>query len=238
MVLLGDSSVGKTSLVHRFTSGSFNPHSANTIGAAFISKEYTHKNRTVKFEIWDTAGQERYKSLTPMYYRNALVALVCFDLSLPESSFERAKYWIDQLLTMGPSDIRIFVVGNKLDMIRNAEANVEANVEELIGNVEDLTGNDDKATGNDDNVTRNANNMTGIVNHLHLLPLIEEYCNDKRIVMTKTSAKLGTGITELFDSIVDGIDQQSFDNHSQQVASEVPEEGVLLNFRDNAARCC
>lgn len=121
IVLLGDSSVGKTSLVHRFTTDSFDPHLANTIGAAFISKEHTSKDRTIKFEIWDTAGQERYKSLTPMYYRNAKVALVCFDLSLPGESFERARYWIDQLAVLGPPDIKIKVVGNKEDLAPDAD---------------------------------------------------------------------------------------------------------------------
>lgn len=119
VVLLGDSSVGKTSLVHRFTTDCFEPHLANTIGAAFISKEYKCPNspdsRTVKFEIWDTAGQERYKSLTPMYYRNAKTALVCFDMSSTDS-FERAKYWIEQLSLLGPPDINIKVVGNKMDL--------------------------------------------------------------------------------------------------------------------------
>ncbi|SGZ55518.1 CIC11C00000004617 [Sungouiella intermedia] len=122
IVLLGDSSVGKTSLVHRFTTDSFDPHLANTIGAAFISKEHTASNRSIKFEIWDTAGQERYKSLTPMYYRNSKVALVCFDMSLPDESFERARYWIEQLAILGPPDIKIKVVGNKEDL--GAEANL------------------------------------------------------------------------------------------------------------------
>lgn len=121
IVLLGDSSVGKTSLVHRFTSGSFDPHLANTIGAAFILKDHTAQDRTVKFEIWDTAGQERYKSLTPMYYRGAKVALVCFDLSLPTESFVRARYWIEQLGVLGPPDITIKVVGNKEDLASEAD---------------------------------------------------------------------------------------------------------------------
>lgn len=121
IVLLGDSSVGKTSLVHCFTTDSFDPHLANTIGAAFISKEHTSSNRTIKFEIWDTAGQERYKSLTPMYYRNAKVALVCFDLSQPQESFERARYWIEQLAVLGPLDIKIKVVGNKEDLGEHAD---------------------------------------------------------------------------------------------------------------------
>lgn len=121
IVLLGDSSVGKTSLVHRFTTDSFDPHLANTIGAAFISKEHTSSGRTIKLEIWDTAGQERYKSLTPMYYRNSKVALVCFDLSLPEDSFERARYWIDQLGVLGPPNIKIKVIGNKEDLGEDAD---------------------------------------------------------------------------------------------------------------------
>lgn len=121
IVLLGDSSVGKTSLVHRFTKNSFDQHTANTIGAAFITKFHSgvhDPNRKVKFEIWDTAGQERYRSLTPMYYRNAQVALVCFDLSNIESTFSRAKYWIEQLpLQGGGSDIKVKVVGNKSDLM-------------------------------------------------------------------------------------------------------------------------
>lgn len=121
IVLLGDSSVGKTSLVHRFISDAFDAHLANTIGAAFISKEHSSNGKTVKLEIWDTAGQERYKSLTPMYYRSAKVALVCFDLSCPESSFERAHYWVEQLAVLGPLDIRIKMVGNKSDLALDAD---------------------------------------------------------------------------------------------------------------------
>lgn len=192
VVLLGDSSVGKTSLVHRFIADAFNPHLANTIGAAFILKDHTYQNRTVKFEIWDTAGQERYKSLTPMYYRNALVALVCFDLSCPETSFERAKYWIDQLMAVGPADIKIRVLGNKSDL-----------------------GGDDP-----------------------LIP-IQKYCEEKGLSINKTSAKLGTGITETFDSIVDSIDQREFDSYREDNAEHSGEENVLLTFRNRrTSGCC
>lgn len=121
LVLLGDSSVGKTSLVHRFTTDTFDSHQANTIGAAFTQKKYTADGKTVSLEIWDTAGQERYKSLTPMYYRNARAALVCFDISAPQDSFERAEYWIEQLKVAGPLDIRVFVVGNKEDISPEAD---------------------------------------------------------------------------------------------------------------------
>lgn len=124
VVLLGDSSVGKTSLLNRLITDKFDPNLPNTIGAAFISKEYTSNDRTVRLDIWDTAGQERYKSLTPMYYRNAKEALVCFDLSCPEASFERARYWVDQIKTLGPPDIKVRVVGNKKDLVDESEVNL------------------------------------------------------------------------------------------------------------------
>ena len=120
LVLLGDSSVGKSSLVNRFALDSFDAHLPNTIGAAFISKEHTSNGRTAKFEIWDTAGQERYQSLTPMYYRNAKVALVCFDLSA-KTLFSRAKFWAGQLRVLGPQDILVFVVGTKNDLVQEQE---------------------------------------------------------------------------------------------------------------------
>lgn len=121
LVLLGDSSVGKTSLVNRFASDNFDAHTSNTIGAAFITKEFESINGTqkgVKFEIWDTAGQERYRSLTPMYYRNARAALVCYDLSNVVGSFEKSKYWIAQLQlhNLGEGGIEIFVTGTKSDL--------------------------------------------------------------------------------------------------------------------------
>lgn len=133
IVLLGDSSVGKTSLVHRFTNGSFNENTANTIGAAFITKNFplsNDPNRHVKLEIWDTAGQERYRSLTPMYYRSARVALVCFDMSDIQSSFERVRYWVDQMeLNSSETEKKVIVVGNKSDMYKESDSNELATIE-------------------------------------------------------------------------------------------------------------
>lgn len=139
IVLLGDSSVGKTSLVHRFTTNRFDTHTPNTIGAAFITNEFSpHENheRKVKLEIWDTAGQERYRSLTPMYYRNARVALVCFDLSKFESTFNTAKYWIQQLELNNSSDsrekIEIRLVGTKRDLVSTIDDATKDQVNKLI----------------------------------------------------------------------------------------------------------
>lgn len=130
VVVLGDSSVGKTSLVHRFTTNQFNTNIANTIGAAFITKDYSSKtcDRNIRFEIWDTAGQERYKSLTPMYYRNSKVALVCYDLTDIDNSFPKGKYWIDQLKLNNDSgdvdNIKIILVGTKSDLVGNISSSI------------------------------------------------------------------------------------------------------------------
>ncbi|KAF8004892.1 Rab family [Metschnikowia aff. pulcherrima] len=134
LVLLGDSSVGKSSLVNRFALDSFDAHLPNTIGAAFISKEHTSNGRTAKFEIWDTAGQERYQSLTPMYYRNAKVALVCFDLSA-KTLFSRAKFWAEQLRVLGPQDILVFVVGTKNDLVQEQESEENSDFLDLLAQV-------------------------------------------------------------------------------------------------------
>jgi len=115
LVLLGDASVGKSSLVLRFVKGHFLEFQESTIGAAFLTQSVCLNDTTVKFEIWDTAGQERYHSLAPMYYRGAQAAIVVFDITVPES-FKRAQYWVKELQRKGIPDIVIAIAGNKLDL--------------------------------------------------------------------------------------------------------------------------
>jgi len=115
LVLLGESAVGKSSLVLRFVKGQFLEYQESTIGAAFLTQTVCLNDTTVKFEIWDTAGQERYHSLAPMYYRGAQAAIVVYDITNNES-FERAKKWIKELQRQGNPSIVIALAGNKLDL--------------------------------------------------------------------------------------------------------------------------
>ncbi|XP_070582759.1 ras-related protein Rab-5C isoform X2 [Erythrolamprus reginae] len=85
LVLLGESAVGKSSLVLRFVKGQFHEYQESTIGAAFLTQTICLDDTTVKFEIWDTAGQERYHSLAPMYYRGAQAAIVVYDITNMEA---------------------------------------------------------------------------------------------------------------------------------------------------------
>ncbi|KAL9716347.1 GTP-binding protein of the rab/ypt [Leucoagaricus gongylophorus] len=116
LVLLGESAVGKSSLVLRFVKDQFDDYRESTIGAAFLTQTVTIDDQTtVKFEIWDTAGQERYKSLAPMYYRNANCAVVVYDIT-QSSSLEKARTWIRELQRQADPNIVITLCGNKTDL--------------------------------------------------------------------------------------------------------------------------
>ncbi|KAJ1400059.1 ras family-domain-containing protein [Ochromonadaceae sp. CCMP2298] len=115
VVLLGDSGVGKSSLVLRFVTNNFKPYSESTIGASFMSKMITVSGKQIKFQIWDTAGQEKYHSLAPMYYRGAAAAVVVYDITRA-ASFKTLRHWVDELRSKGPKDIAIAIAANKADL--------------------------------------------------------------------------------------------------------------------------
>ena len=117
IVILGNSNVGKTCIVHRFAHDEFLDSSQPTIGANFVTKRFEADSTLYKFEVWDTAGQEKYRSLTPMYYKGAAAALVCYDISMP-GSLDAAREWIRELHDHAPPTVVIALVGNKADLNR------------------------------------------------------------------------------------------------------------------------
>ena len=116
IVLLGDMNVGKTSFVTRYITGRFKEDNSSTLGASFFSHQVKLNNESHILEIWDTAGQERYRSLAPMYFRNADVALIFFDLS-NLNTYYSVNYWKNELIRYGPKNLLQIVVGNKLDLV-------------------------------------------------------------------------------------------------------------------------
>ncbi|GAA6059926.1 hypothetical protein JCM10212_003066 [Sporobolomyces blumeae] len=116
LVLLGESAVGKSSLVLQFVKGQFDDYRESTIGAAFLTQTVPVANGNfIKFELWDTAGQERYKSLAPMYYRSSHAAVVVYDIT-SAASLEKARSWIAELHRQADPSILIYLAGNKLDL--------------------------------------------------------------------------------------------------------------------------
>ncbi|GMM43827.1 Rab family GTPase [Pichia kluyveri] len=143
IVLLGESSVGKSSILERLQNNTFNEDKSSTIGAAFISKKIPiNENKDlINLQIWDTAGQERFHNLTPLYYRNANCAIIVFDL-INLDSFKKAEYWIDQLNNYIEEQligIEIILVGNKCDLINEGEECSYINIiNEFISNHKEI----------------------------------------------------------------------------------------------------
>jgi Ras-related protein Rab-22 len=145
VVLLGDTGVGKSSLVLRFVTNNFKPYSESTIGASFMSKMITVESKQIKFQIWDTAGQEKYHSLAPMYYRGAAAAIIVYDITRP-NTFNILKNWVEELRSKGPKDIAIAIAGNKADLANRREvdqAMAQAYAEEIGAMYVETSAKDD-----------------------------------------------------------------------------------------------
>ena len=116
VVFLGETSVGKSSIVSRFTRDEFFEFQEPTIGAAFQTKSiHTDNGFIVKMEFWDTAGQERYKALAPMYYRGAKAAFIVYDIT-NKDTLQKAKFWISEITKKGEPGCILALLGNKLDI--------------------------------------------------------------------------------------------------------------------------
>jgi len=115
IVLLGDQSVGKTSLITRFMYDNFDNNYQATIGIDFLSKTMYLEDRTVRLQLWDTAGQERFRSLIPSYIRDSSVAIVVFDIT-NRQSFLSTSQWIEEVRSERQNDVIIALVGNKADL--------------------------------------------------------------------------------------------------------------------------
>ena len=116
VVLLGEAGVGKTSIISRYVTDTFSEVLMSTTGASFADKKLDlDDEHKIKFQIWDTAGQERYRSLAKLFYQNAAVAILVYDITRRES-FEKLKnFWVKEIKENAPKDIILAVVGNKSD---------------------------------------------------------------------------------------------------------------------------
>jgi len=122
--LIGDSGVGKTSLIMRFTKNIFHSEFLNSIGVDFKSKDLRVDGKRIKLQIWDTAGQERYRTITSSYYKGAHAIVVVFDIT-NRSSFEHILRWMEDINKYAKENVLKFVVGNKSDLIQEREVKYE-----------------------------------------------------------------------------------------------------------------
>jgi len=122
LVLIGDASVGKTSLLLRFADDSFEDNYISTVGVDFRFRTVTVDNELVKLQIWDTAGQERFRTITSAYYRGANGVILVYDITNNET-FSHVQDWLDEVHKAAGESVTKLVVGNKADLINQRQVN-------------------------------------------------------------------------------------------------------------------
>ena len=116
IVLIGDTCVGKSCILVRFSDDVFNENYVTTIGVDFRFKTMIVKNKIAKIQIWDTAGQERYRSITTAYYRGAAAIIICCD-STNKESFYNINNWIDEISKYTDKEVDKLILMNKCDLV-------------------------------------------------------------------------------------------------------------------------
>ena len=117
LLIIGDSTVGKTSILSRFVDGTFNSNYLATVGLENITKDEIIDDKTIRIKIWDTAGQERYQSLAKSFYRNAEGVILVYDVTNLKT-YENLKFWLQSIknnMVADMGEIPIIIIGNKID---------------------------------------------------------------------------------------------------------------------------
>ena len=120
ILLIGDSSVGKTSIMMRFVNNNFSSSFISTIGIDFVTKIIESSGSKVKLQLWDTAGQERFRAITLGYIKGAHVIIIVYDVC-DKTTFANIKYWIEIINEYTCDNIGIILVGNKIDIDSNRQ---------------------------------------------------------------------------------------------------------------------
>lgn len=124
MIFIGNTMVGKSCIIAKYMNGKFKDTIEPTVGASFFSREFSVHGQPIILNVWDTAGQEAYRYLVPMYYRNADIAIIVFDLT-KHDSFENINYWIGDVRKNCGKDVSIYLCANKCDLEKERTVSAE-----------------------------------------------------------------------------------------------------------------
>ena len=124
LILIGDSFVGKSCISTNASKNIFENYYTATVGFEFFSLQYKINSQNIRLQIWDTCGQEQYRSLIQNFYRNSSLAILVYSID-NKSSFENLEIWLNEIRTKGNPDVKIFLVGNKIDLEDKREVSTE-----------------------------------------------------------------------------------------------------------------
>jgi small GTP-binding protein len=128
ILILGNSQVGKSSILNQFTDGIFSETIGPTLGIDYKINKVTIDGVEIKLQIWDTAGQERFRSITENFYKGAHGIILAFDLTDKES-FSTIRNWLKNIYEKAGSNVIVCLLGNKLDLVNKAEANQDFSID-------------------------------------------------------------------------------------------------------------
>jgi len=116
MILVGESSVGKTCIINKYMFSKFLPDPTSTVGSSYLRKTLYFEKTKINLDIWDTAGQEIYHGLTKIFMKQAKIAILVYDITNYESFEQLKKYWYDQIIECNGKNIILGIAGNKSDL--------------------------------------------------------------------------------------------------------------------------
>ena len=124
IMVLGESKVGKTSLIKRYTKDQFGGVYLTTVGMDFQDKIIEIEDKKVRLQVWDTAGQERFRNVTKSYFQSSHGLLVVYDITDKES-FEKINFWMENIKKNAPENAKLILVGNKCDLANERKVTIE-----------------------------------------------------------------------------------------------------------------
>ena len=124
IMVLGESKVGKTSLIKRYTKDQFGGVYLTTVGMDFQDKIIEIEDKKVRLQVWDTAGQERFRNVTKSYFQSSQGLLVVYDIT-DKDSFENINFWMENVKKNAPENVKLILVGNKCDLANERKVTIE-----------------------------------------------------------------------------------------------------------------
>ena len=131
VIIVGDTCVGKSCLLLKFTENSFKESHDVTLGVEFGTRSISIEGRPIKLQIWDTSGQESFRSITRSFYRRADAVILVFDMTA-RHTFDHCTHWLEEIKQNSSNDVAIFLAGNQIDLIENRVENSEVSKEEAL----------------------------------------------------------------------------------------------------------
>ncbi|XP_031497893.1 ras-related protein RABA1c-like [Nymphaea colorata] len=184
-VLVGDSGVGKSNLLSRFSGQDFRLDSKPTIGVEFTNRTVTIGDKLIKAQIWDTAGQERFRAITTSYYRGALGALLVYDIT-QRATFKNVERWLSELRQHTDPAMVVMLIGNKSDMEEQRAVGVEEGAG--LAEKEDLLFIETSAL----------KNMNVEDAFMHMISNIHEVISKRRLEARKKEAIIAASLASQF----------------------------------------